>query len=113
MDFDQIHTIGEWFTLITSVLGCAYGYGKLSERIEKLEEYAKSTCDMSKNLQDKLATANVNLNNQLSDFKTKISDVYATKSGLDRIEERYLTVLNEIRGDIKGMSSRIDRILER
>jgi ubiquinone biosynthesis protein UbiJ len=104
MDYWVAATIGSVVLAGSSILAWVkfwIDWGKLVQRVDGASSMALGAHGQATILQT-----------QLHDFEVKVARDYATSSTILAVEARMHDTVNEFRKDIRGLSERLDRVLD-
>lgn len=79
-----------------------------SKRITNTETTAQAASILAAGLQLKVET----LQKELSDYKVEAARYFVSDKELTQAEERFRSLVEEIKRDIRGVTDRLDRVLE-
>ncbi|MES2030820.1 MAG: hypothetical protein V4477_16695 [Pseudomonadota bacterium] len=100
--------IGAGCALIMAGLAIFGFWMRFSDRITKAETSAQGASIAIAASQIKIE----NLQKELSDYKTQAASMFVSDKELFNAEQRFSGLVEEIKRDIRGVTERLDRVLE-
>lgn len=103
--FTWLVPIGQLVVPLLAILGF---WLKVSDRLTTAEASAKAAAILSAALQIKVEMQQ----RELSDYKVEAAEKFVSNKELFHTEERFRGLVEEIKRDIRGVTERLDRVLE-